>query len=687
MAEAEIRRRMRIVFTLMVFGVAIVFLTFLGWRQGLLAEPIASSLFFGAALLIGGSAMIVAINTPHIPRVTPAVFTGAALVIFSQLMNALDEMPLTQRLPFFGRDGVLFVPYLDDMLLFLGMGVLFASAYLAILDALLVRARLTAESEKRQQALKAAEKYAQALALSEARAWEQLTEIENLYDTAPVGLCLVGTDGRFQKVNHRMAQVDGLPPEAHVGKTIEEALHEPGRTLAQICREVTRSGHPRPSFELSLAETGNGAAAAAPPRTWLTSCFPVAARDGAVMGVQVVVQDITDIKSAEASRRQLEQQAQYAQKLESLGVFAGGVAHDFNNLLTGMLGNISLVLERGVFDEKTHGMLDASLQAARRASELTQQMLAYAGEGAIQATFLDLSRLIRDHLPLFRASVADHVELAIDCPDGLPSIVGDPSQMQQVVMNLVVNASEALGEAGGRIEIRTGHKECSTEELTQYSVCDDPWPGRYVYIEVSDTGCGIQRAALPRIFEPFYSTKFAGRGLGLAVAVGIVRRHRGAIAVQSTPGGGTVFRVLFPASTGPATVEEDAPTTKPGPWRGHGLVLVIDDEEIVRITAQELLQDMGFEVICAEDGFTGERLFRQYCRELVAVLLDLTMPGRNGVETYRAIQSCGVSVPIIVCSGFTQEQMLQQFQDEPQVRLLQKPYAYETLAALMRGLA
>ncbi len=686
MVEPEIRRRMRIVFVMAASGVVIVFLTLLAWRQDLVAEPAASVLFFAAALLIGGSAMVVALNTPYIPGVTSAVFAGATLVIFSQLMNALDGLPLTRRFPFFGRDGAVFLPYLDDILLFVGMGILLASTYLAILDALLVRARLTAESEKRQQALRAAEQYARALALSEARAWEQLAELENLYDTAPAGLCLVSLDGRFQKINHRMAQMDGLPPEAHIGQPVESVLREAGRTLAQICREVTLNGRARLNFELSVAETADGPETAAPPRVWLTSCFPISGQSGAVMGVQVVLQDITDIKNADTSRRHLEQQMQHAQKLESLGVLAGGIAHDFNNLLTGIMGNTGLVLERAVFDEKTRGLLDASLQAAHRAAELTQQMLAYAGQGAVKPTFLDLSRLAGDNLPLLRASVTKQAELTLDCPGGLSPVVGDPSQIQQVLMNLVTNASEALGPAGGRIEIRTGDKEFSADDLASCLVCDGCWPGRYVYLEVRDTGCGMDAAAVPRIFEPFYSTKFAGRGLGLAVAVGIIRRHRGAVAVESAPGEGSTFRVLFPAARPPVPVERGPAPADFSLWRGHGRVLVIDDEEMVRITAQEILEDMGFEVLCAGDGLEGERLFREHGKELAAVFLDLTMPGRNGVETYRALQACGLAVPIIVCSGYAQEHALHQFQEGQQVRFLQKPYACESIAAIMREL-
>ncbi|HNR33404.1 MAG TPA: ATP-binding protein, partial [Candidatus Hydrogenedentes bacterium] len=434
--------------------------------------------------------------------------------------------------------------------------------------------------------------------------------------------------------------------------------------------------------ELSVTSVAKGAG----PRVWLASCFPISSPDGVVVGVQMVVQDISELKHAEAGRRHLEQQMQQSQKLESLGVLAGGIAHDFNNLLTGILGNTSLALERGEVDDKTRALLEAAVEAARRAAELTQQMLAYAGQSAIKPRFLDVSRLIQDNLPLLRASVTKRAALTLACAEELSPIVADPIQVQQLVMNLATNASEALGEDSGRITICTGEKDYSEDELAQCVVCEDPWPGRYVYIEVADSGCGIDPEALPRIFEPFYSTKFAGRGLGLSVAVGIVRRHRGALGVESTPGGGTVFRVLFPAARGQVSGAPAPASAETVSWRGQGLVLVVDDEEMVRITAQEILEDLGFEVICAEDGVVAEGLFRQHRDRLVAVLLDLTMPGRSGADTYRAFASYGAAVPVVVCSGFSEDHALQQFEGERRVRFMHKPYAYDTVMRLMRKL-
>lgn len=683
MAEAELRRRFRVIFVSTGIGVVLIFCTILGWRGGVISEAVSSYLFLGAAVLVGCSAMYVALQIPLIPWVSKCFFFGAVVLILSQTINATDSIAALQYLPFIGKRGGFHFPYIDDLLLYVGVGVICASCYFAVLDAALARARLTGESEQRKQALHSAEQYAAALGRSERNAREQLAELENLYDTAPVGLCVVDTDLRFAKVNRRMTEMDGAPVTAHLGRAVDAVIPLVGSSVAHMCREVLLTGQARANVELTLANS-----AQAPPvdhRTmWLMSCFPLFADSGQVKGVQVVAQDISDLKEAQANQRQLELQVQRAQKLESLGVLAGGIAHDFNNLLTGILGNVSLVLaERGP-DARARTLLQRIEDAAKRAAELTRQMLAYAGQGALEARLVDVSALIREATPLLRASVTKRADLVVDCPEGLAHVVGDTAQLRQVVMNLVINASESLGEFGGRITIRTGTRSLKPEDLAGCVLSDEPWPGEYVFVEISDSGCGIDEEEVGRIFDPFYSTKFTGRGLGLAVVVGIIRRHRGALQVESQVDEGSVFRIFLPAAG--KTGADELPAAGIGAEiEAEGAVLIIDDEEAVRNAASEMIQDLGFEVLCACDGDEGEELYLANRARIRAILLDLTMPGRSGTDTYYALKQLNGGVTIIVSSGFTEEHVRSQFEPGERLWFLQKPYTFAALSRFIRA--
>lgn len=681
--EKRTRFHMFTVLVTTCLGVLFVFLALLGLRMDVFGIRLANSLFLVAASLIGGSAIYVALSVPRIPKVTPAVLAGAAVIIFSQIINVADEMHSLRFVPILGREGWLWRPYLDDMLLFLGLGILLTASYLAILDATIVRLRMTEERDERARALREVERYAGALQASERAVRAQLMELDNLYSSAPVGLSLIDAEMRFRRVNRHWELLDGIPAERHLGQTVGAVLGEGGRALAELCGEVLRTNTARSKVELCLpAGEGGSGSAARRQQTWLVSCYPLHEHVGQVTGVQVVVLDMSDVKAAQERQRLLELQVQQSQKLESLGVLAGGIAHDFNNLLTGILGNTSLVSQRARFDDKTRVQLAAIEEMVGRAADLTHQMLAYAGEGTMQARFVDLAGVMREALPLLRASVTRSARLNVRCDDGMPPVVGDPAQLRQVLLNLVINASEALNGEGGRVDVRVYSRDCTAQELGECVVCDSPWPGKYVCIEVQDSGAGMERAAVSRIFEPFYSTKFTGRGLGLAVVVGIVRKHRGAIQVESEVGQGTVFRVLLPSSQVTSRPPEEVRSG--GEWRGHGLVLVIDDEVAVQETVAIMLEDMGFDVVRASDGREGEATFTRLKDQLSAVLLDLTMPGQSGQETYHAIRRIDSRVPVILSSGYNEEQVRRQFEGEDSLMFLPKPYSYDRLSSFLR---
>ena len=411
------------------------------------------------------------------------------------------------------------------------------------------------------------------------------------------------------------------------------------------------------------------------------------------VGVQGIARDITDRRQAEEQRLRLEQQILHAQKLEGLGVLAGGIAHDFNNLLVGVLGNAGLALRRLPKDSPLHTYLKRIEAAAQRAAELTNQMLAYSGRSSFVVRPVNLSRVISDMPDLFRASIPRQITLEFDCPADLPLIVGDTAQFHQVLVNLITNAAEAVGERAGAIRVATNAVTVTQGMLDRFYFQESCEPGPYVCLEVADDGCGISAEQLPRVFDPFYTTKFTGRGLGLAAILGIVRGHRGAIHVESRLGEGTVFRLYFPvaadaAVAAPAVVTPapeggGAPAPEPA-WRGSGLLLIADDEEAVRVVAREILERQGFTTLVAVDGREAIDLFMGRPDEVTAALIDLTMPQVNGQEVMEALRAVRPDLPVIITSGYSELDIMERFHQSPPTAFIQKPYRSRELVSLVR---
>jgi two-component system, cell cycle sensor histidine kinase and response regulator CckA len=402
-------------------------------------------------------------------------------------------------------------------------------------------------------------------------------------------------------------------------------------------------------------------------------------RDAAGKAVRMIgaVTDVTDRKQAEAERAALDRQLQETQKLESLGVLAGGIAHDFNNLLTVILGYAQLAGADLAPSSAPAAHLLRIEQAARRAADLCQQMLAYAGKGRFVVGPLDLSACVRDTAPLLQASVSKKARLVFRLAGGLPPVLGDAAQIRQVVISLVVNAGEALGDGEGRIEVTTGVERVGRDVLAGMQLGADRPGGEYVVLEVRDDGCGMDAATQARIFEPFFTTKFTGRGLGLSAVLGIVRGHHGAIRVESVPGRGSTFRLLFPRAPGATTPPPAAdPAAAP---RQEGTILVVDDEDGVRTLAALLLQQLGFEVVQAADGPQGLEQFRRHTAAVRLVLLDLTMPHWNGEETLRELRKESADVPVILMSGYSERELRQRFAGQGVAGFLQKPFTRQDL--------
>ncbi|MBI5693605.1 MAG: PAS domain S-box protein [Verrucomicrobia bacterium] len=396
------------------------------------------------------------------------------------------------------------------------------------------------------------------------------------------------------------------------------------------------------------------------------------------------VRDLTERKRSEQSRLELERRLLHAQKLESLGVLAGGIAHDFNNLLMGILGNLDLALMDLPEDSPARGSIDQSVRAARRATELTRQMLAYSGRGAFEVREIDLAALVAENAHLFRATIPKLVTLRIETDPQLPRIIADSSQVQQVVMNLITNASEAIGDRAGQVHLRTTVADFDAKTLAQ-SRCDEiPEPGRYVVLEVTDTGCGMDAATQERLFEPFFTTKFTGRGLGMSAILGIVRGHKGAILVYSRVGLGTRIRVLFPA--GPV-VEPAAPATPvtlaaapATPARKKGTVLVVDDEVVVRRVCRAMLERNGWETLEAGDGPGAIEMFTARAADIQGVLLDLSMPRMNGLEVFRELRRLRPEVRVVLSSGANAApEYAEKLKTEGVAGFLHKPFTAESL--------
>ena len=385
----------------------------------------------------------------------------------------------------------------------------------------------------------------------------------------------------------------------------------------------------------------------------------------------------TQRERAEREHRYLEAQIQHLQKLESLGVMAGGIAHDFNNLLMPILGQVDLVLGDLPASSPAGERLKRIRAAAARLSELTSKLLAYTGKSALEMRPLDLSQLVREMSELLRMSVSKRVDLEFDLEDGLPAVDADSSQVGQVAMNLVLNASEAMGGESGTVTVRTGLMHAAADYLSESHSFEERPEGPYVYLEVADPGCGMDAATRRQLFDPFFTTKFTGRGLGLAVVLGIVRGHRGAVHVESEPGRGTTFRILFPRSDRAAEpLARRAPAT--APWRASGTVLVVDDEADVRELAEEMLRRLDYEVITAREGSEAVAALRTHADKIDVVLLDLTMPGLSGEETLREIRSIEPDQEVVLMSGYSEEFAGSRFEGRI-AGFLQKPFTREEL--------
>lgn len=400
-------------------------------------------------------------------------------------------------------------------------------------------------------------------------------------------------------------------------------------------------------------------------------------QDKKVVALILISTDITEQKQTQAAMYQ-------AQKLESLGLMAGGVAHDFNNLLTAMLMQMSSALTKVPEHHPVSQNIQRTMKAAERATELTRQMLNYTGRSPSETKPIDLNDLITDNIHLFSAAIPKNVILEPQLLGSISLIMGDRGQIQQLIMNLILNGADAIGQKSGLIKVITDIHELTADETAYWKWTGLPLPlGRYVRLAVSDTGSGMDAKTLAKIFDPFFTTKFTGRGLGLASVLGLVRSHKGGLLVSSAIDKGTTFTVLFPAITEAIYPSEALADETPITMTGE-LVLVIDDEDMVRETMADILIEAGLEVLQAADGPNGIHLFRKHAQEIKLVLLDLSMPKMSGEEVYYKLREIDPNVPVLLISGYSEHEIMDRFVNKGLAGFIQKPYTISSLLQQIR---
>jgi len=418
-------------------------------------------------------------------------------------------------------------------------------------------------------------------------------------------------------------------------------------------------------------------------RSLLTYSFPIIPQGNGRTMIGGVSLDITDQEKAENDRHKIEKQMLQAQKLESLGVLGGGIAHDFNNLLMGMLGHADLALTKLPADAPSRQNLEEVIVSAQRAADLANQLLAYSGEGKFIVETTDISDMVQEMSNLLKVSISKKIILNFDLNQTIPAVRCDPTQIRQVIMNLIVNASDALDSTSGEISIDTGSAHLTADNFNDTYLGSKLPDGQYVYVRISDTGIGMDEKTRLSVFDPFFTTKFAGRGLGLAAVMGIIRSHKGAIALESKLGKGTTFTFYLPASTETAKKQTSDSHNKTS-WKGSGTVLVADDEESVRDVAKMMLETIGFDVIVTQDGEEAMKEFKKNPERFCSILLDLTMPKLGGIETYHEIRKTNTNIPIILSSGYNKQDEITQIQGENLPAFLKKPYRLDSIRDIFR---
>ncbi len=501
--------------------------------------------------------------------------------------------------------------------------------------------------------------------------------LRGLLECAPDAMVIADEHGTIALVNAQAERLFGYTREELVGQPIEllvpERLH-----AAHTEHRASYLARPR------VRPMGAGLDLSARHRDGHE--FPVEISLGPLEGddgrlICAAIRDVSESRRRAREQHELELKLRETQRLESLGVLAGGIAHDFNNLLSVILGNASMVLPELEDPSQCAAVAQIEL-AARRAAGLTRQLLAYAGKGRFVVEPARLSQIVEEMAELLESTTSAKATLRLTLDPDTPAIDADVNQMRQIVLNLLANASEALDGRSGTIRLATGRVVADRSYLATYELAEDLPEGEYVFLEVTDTGAGMDEATRARIFDPFFTTKFTGRGLGLAAVLGIVRGHRGAIRVYSEPGHGTAFKLLLPVSSADAADASTAGGAEE--WRGSGVALVVDDEPSLRVLAGQMLERLGFDVRYAADGAQGLEKLNAGDGDFAFVLLDLTMPTTDGEEVLAELERRGTTIPVILCSGYNAQDLSRRLVGKGVAAFIQKPYRLSELSATVQ---
>jgi PAS domain S-box-containing protein len=506
---------------------------------------------------------------------------------------------------------------------------------------------------------------------------ESERRLSSVLETMSLISVMLDTEGRITFCNDYLLNLTGWTREEALGQIWFESFLPPearDEVRNEVFLKTIQAGEVPVHFENEIV-TRRG-------ERRLVAWNNTVLRDpaGKVTGTASVGEDITDRKRTEDARLEMERRLLHAQKLESLGVLAGGIAHDFNNLLMAILGNLELGLHDLSPVSPAWPRLGAASHAARRAADLTRQMLAYSGRGKFMVVRVDLNELVEENVHLLRTSISRTATLNLQLDRALPAVEADIGQIQQVIMNLITNASEAVGGQPGVITLSTGVRDCDGSYLGRSRLVEIPPAGRYSYFEVTDTGCGMDEETQKRMFEPFFTTKFTGRGLGLPAVFGIVRGHGGAILLDSAVGKGTTIRVLFPVAEpapGVAVPAEDAPagvSEAAGLGTSRGTILIVDDEEMVLQPCAAMVKSMGFAVLTASDGEQAVEAVRRHGAEIRAIILDLTMPKLDGAGAFERILRIEPGAKVILSSGYDEAEATGRLAKERLAGFIRKPY-------------
>ncbi|MBF0543573.1 MAG: PAS domain S-box protein [Candidatus Riflebacteria bacterium] len=500
--------------------------------------------------------------------------------------------------------------------------------------------------------------------LAETELFKSKARLQAIVDNTPILFFGIDRNGIFTLSEGKGLAALGLKPGEMVGKSGFEIFPN-FPSLPDSIRQAMQG-----EAFYSTSEVGN--------RVFEVWYSPAQDQGGKFSGIIGIATDITERKRSEGEQTKLQSMILQMKKLEGLGALAGGIAHDFNNLLTAIMGNIDLGILNLPPENESKKSLEAAKKASQQAANLCRQMLAYSGKSHFVVKPLNLNEEIFEMIKILEISIPKNITLKCDLSHDLPLIEADEVQIRQVIMNLVINASEAITTNIGIISIST------KTELCQKQFFQDIWynfthpDGMYVCLEISDTGCGMSKETIEKIFDPFYTTKFTGRGLGLPAVLGIVHGHKGAIKIESKLGKGTTFQVYFPPSTEiPQPSERSIPNHSN--WQGQGTILFVDDEAVLRELGEKLLRRAGFKVITAADGKEAIFKFSESMGEIVCVILDLIMPNVDGEEAFKKLRNLKPDIRVLISTGFCEQEVIKRFEGEGLVDFLQKPYQYSNI--------